>query len=303
MAQDHPETVKMGLKLKKVGNDIVSVLGGREIHPINVRVGGFYKAPHPRDLEPLAEDLKWARDAALKTVQWVAGLDFPDYERDYEFVALRHDREYPLNEGRVVTSRGLDLDVQDYERHFAEEHVAHSHALHSTLKDRGAYLVGPLARYNLNFDRLNPLAQEAARQAGLGPVCRNPFQSIIVRAVETLYAVDEALAIIAAYERPESPAVTVIPQAAVGAAATEAPRGLLYHRYRIDDRGLIQEAKIVPPTAQNQKIIEADLYDFVRPRLTLPDDQLTWQCEQMVRNYDPCISCATHFLKLNLERA
>ena len=303
MAQDHPETVKMGLKLKKVGNDIVSVLGGREIHPINVRVGGFYKAPHPRDLEPLAEDLKWARDAALKTVQWVAGLDFPDYERDYEFVALRHDREYPLNEGRVVTSRGLDLDVQDYERHFAEEHVAHSHALHSTLKDRGAYLVGPLARYNLNFDRLNPLAQEVARQAGLGPVCRNPFQSIIVRAVETLYAVDEALAIIAAYERPESPAVTVIPQAAVGAAATEAPRGLLYHRYRIDDRGLIQEAKIVPPTAQNQKIIEADLYDFVRPRLTLPDDQLTWQCEQMVRNYDPCISCATHFLKLNLERA
>jgi len=303
MAQDHPETVKLGLQLKKAGNDIVSTLGGREIHPINVRVGGFYKAPHKRDLDPLVEKLKWARDAAVKTVRWVGGFTFPEFERDYEFVALRHDAEYPFNEGRVVSNKGLNIDVQDYEQHFVEEHVPYSRALHSTLKERGAYFAGPLARYNLNFDRLTPLAQETAREAGLGPVCTNPFKSIIVRAVETLYAVEEALAIIEAYERPEAPAVKVEPRAVVGCAATEAPRGLLYHRYRIDADGVIQEAKIVPPTSQNQGIIEDDLFHFVSKRLDLPEDQLTWQCEQMVRNYDPCISCATHFLKVKFERS
>ncbi len=302
MARDHPDTVKMGLQLKKVGNDIVSTLGGREIHPINVRVGGFYKAPHQRDLAPLAEKLKWARDAAVKAVRWVGGFTFPEFERDYEFVALRHGQEYPFNEGRVVSNKGLNLDVQDYEQHFVEEHVPHSHALHSTIKARGAYFAGPLARYNLNFDLLTPLAQETAREAGLGPVCKNPFQSIIVRAVETLYAVEEALAIIEAYERPAAPAVKVEPRAVVGCAATEAPRGLLYHRYRVDAAGVIQEAKIVPPTSQNQGIIEDDLYHFVSSRLDLPDEKLTWQCEQMVRNYDPCISCATHFLKVKFER-
>ncbi len=302
MAQDHPDTVKMGLQLKKVGNEIVSTLGGREIHPINVRVGGFYKVPRKKDLMPLADKLKWAREAARQAVRWVGGFTFPEFERDYEFVALRHGQEYPFNEGRVVSNKGLDIDVRDYDQHFVEDHVAYSHALHSTIRARGAYFAGPLARYNLNFDRLTPLAQEAAREAGLGPVCRNPFKSIIVRAVETLYAVEEALAIIEAYEKPEQPAVKVEPRAAVGCAATEAPRGLLYHRYRLDEAGVIQEAKIVPPTSQNQKIIEDDLYHFVASRLAMPEEQLTWQCEQMVRNYDPCISCATHFLKVKLER-
>jgi sulfhydrogenase subunit alpha len=302
MAQDHPDTVKMGLQLKKLGNDIVTVLGGREIHPINVRVGGFYKAPNKRDLAPLAERLKWAREAAREGVRWVGGFEFPEFQRDYEFVSLRHGQEYPFNEGRVASNKGLDIDVRDYEEYFVEEQVPYSHALQSTLKARGSYFAGPLARYNLNFDLLTPLAQEAAREAGLGPVCRNPFQSIIVRAVEILYAVEEALRIIEAYEKPERPAVPVEPRAVTACGASEAPRGLLYHRYRLDDHGVILEAKIVPPTAQNQGTVEEDLRQFVAPRVNLPEDQLTWQCEQMVRNYDPCISCATHFLKVKVER-
>jgi sulfhydrogenase subunit alpha len=302
MAQDHPDTVKMGLQLKKLGNDIVTVLGGREIHPINVRVGGFYNAPRKQDLAPLVERLKWAREAAREGVRWVGGFEFPEFERDYEFVSLRHGQEYPFNEGRVVSNKGLDIDVRDYEAHFQEEQVPYSHALQSTIKGRGTYFAGPLARYNLNFDLLTPLAQEAAREAGLGPVCRNPFQSIIVRAVEILYAVEEALRIIQAYEKPERPAVPLEPRAAVACGASEAPRGLLYHRYRLDENGVILEAKIVPPTSQNQGTVEEDLRQFVAPRVNLPEDQLTWQCEQMVRNYDPCISCATHFLKVKVER-
>lgn len=301
LAKDHPDLVQRGLQMKKIGNAIVTLLGGREIHPINVRVGGFYKVPMKRDLAPLAEQLKWARDAAVETVRQVATFTFPDFERDYEFVALRHPEEYPFNEGRLVSNKGLDIAVRDYDAHFAEEHVSHSHALHAVLKSRGAYLVGPLARYSLNFDLLSPLAQEEARTAGLSPICRNPFQSIVVRSVELLHAYDEALRLIDTYEVPEQAALQIEPRTATGYACTEAPRGILYHRYRVDDTGTILDAKIVPPTSQNQKSIEADLYDFVPPRLELPQDQLTWQCEQAIRNYDPCISCATHFLRLHVE--
>ena len=302
LAKDHPAIVQRGLQLKKVGNEIVTQIGGREIHPINVRVGGFYRVPTRRELEPLAERLRWARDAALETVQWVAGLPFPDFTQDYEFVALRHPDEYPFNEGRLVSNKGLDIPVREYDAHFVEEHVAHSNALQSRLKERGAYFAGPLARYNLNFDRLSPLAQEAARAAGLGRVCRNPFQSIIVRAVETVYACDEALRILAEYERPAAPAVPVEPRAGIGYGCTEAPRGLLYHRYEIDERGLIVNAKIVPPTSQNQKMIELDLARFVSEHVDLDQEELRWRCEQAVRNYDPCISCATHFLNLTIDR-
>ena len=196
----------------------------------------------------------------------------------------------------------MNLPVAQYEQHFTEHHVHHSNALHSTLRDHGTYLVGPLARYNLNFDHLAAVARDAALANGLGRTCHNPFKSIVVRAVETVQAIADALQIIAAYERPDRPAVPIEPQAAIGTGASEAPRGLLYHRYRIEADGRIAEAKIVPPTAQNQAMIEADLRLFVEQHLQLDDSALTWQCEQAVRNHDPCISCATHFLRLDLTR-
>jgi coenzyme F420-reducing hydrogenase alpha subunit len=302
MAQDYPDIVQRGLHMKKAGNSIVEFLGGRAIHPVNVCVGGFYKVPTRQDFGPLVEKLKWGRDAAFETVRWTAQLPFPDFEQDYEFVALSHPEEYPFNEGRLVSNKGLDITAREYDDHFIEEHVAHSNALHSVIKGRGAYFTGPLARYNLNFDRLSPLAQEAARAAGLGPQCRNPFKSIIVRSVEVLYAFDEALRLIEQYEMPERPALELQPRASRGYACTEAPRGTLYHRYTINEQGQILDAKIVPPTSQNQKAIENDLWHFVAQTMHLPDEELTWKCEQAIRNYDPCISCSTHFLKLHIER-
>jgi coenzyme F420-reducing hydrogenase alpha subunit len=302
MAREHPQIVQRGLQLKKAGNEIVTLLGGREIHPINVRVGGFYRVPTRDELAPLAERIKWAREAALETVQWVSQFPFPEFDQDYLFVSLSHPDEYPFNEGRLVSNRGLDISVHDYDDTFAEEHVAHSNALHSVLKPHTPYFVGPLARYNLNFDRLSLVAQEAARSAGLGPVCRNPFQSIIVRSIEILQACDEAVRLIERYERPDQASIPIHPRAARGYACTEAPRGTLYHRYRIDESGIIREAKIVPPTSQNQKTIEQDLWQFIPKHFQDTQDELRWRCEQAIRNYDPCISCATHFLKLDLER-
>ncbi len=303
MAKDYPDVVKKALALKKIGNDLMTLVGGREIHPINVRVGGFYRAPEKAEFAAITERLKWAHDAALEMIKLVSTFEFPEFERDYEFVSLRHPSEYPLNEGRLVSNRGLDIEVREYEQHFAEEHVRHSNALHSVMKGRGPYFVGPLARYNLNFDRLSPQIQQAARDAGLESTCYNPFKSIIVRSVETLFAVDEALRIIANYEKPERPFIHVAPKAGVGCGCSEAPRGICYHRYKIDEHGIIQDAKIVPPTSQNQKTIEEDLRQFIPRFIDLNDEKLTWQCEQAVRNYDPCISCATHFLKLKVERS
>ena len=302
MAKDYPKEVQRALELKKIGNELVTLLGGREIHPINVRVGGFYKVPSKRQLAPLVERLKWARDAAVETTRLVGTFRFPKFEQDYEFVALRHPNEYPFNEGHLVSNKGLDIPIRDYENHFFEEHMPYSSTLHSVQKDRGPYFVGPLARYNLNFDRLSPLSQEAARSAGLTPECRNPFKSIIVRSVETVHACEEALRIIGEYKMPDAPAVEVKPRASRGCGCTEAPRGILYHRYRIDDSGTILDAKIVPPTAQNQKIIESDLREYVSKNLRLAQEKLTWQCEQAVRNYDPCISCSTHSLRVIVER-
>jgi coenzyme F420-reducing hydrogenase alpha subunit len=302
MAADHPELVQRALAVKKTGNDIVNLVGGREIHPINVRIGGFYRTPTRGELEPLLERLKRARDEAISFVRFAATLPMQELEVDYEFVALRHPEEYPFNEGNIVSSKGIDIPVRDFETVFEERHVAHSNALHSAVKARGNYHTGPLARFSLNFDRLSPVAQQAAMEAGLGPVCRNPFQSIVVRAVELLYACDEAIRIIGRYERPERPYVEMQPRVGVGAGCTEAPRGILYHRYRIDEQGKIMEARIVPPTAQNLPTIEDDVRRFAESHLDLGQAEMTLRCEQTIRNYDPCISCATHFLRLEIER-
>jgi coenzyme F420-reducing hydrogenase alpha subunit len=302
LARDYPDIVKEGLALKKIGNDIVNLVGGREIHPVNVRVGGFYATPRRPELQALVPGLTKALELARKTVRWVAGFTFPDVTYDYEFVALRHPQEYPFCEGNLVSNRGLNITAKDYETHFAEEHVRHSNALHSRLLARGPYLVGPLARFNLNFDRLTPLAQAAAQEAGLAPGCCNPFQSIIVRGVELVYACEEALGLIENYERPERPCVATPWQAGEGCAITEAPRGILYHRYRLDDHGDILDARIIPPTSQNQRTMEDDLCRVAEKHLDLDDDRLTYILEQAIRNYDPCISCATHCLRFKIER-
>ena len=302
MSRDHPQVVQRGLQLKKAGNAVMDVLGGRAVHPINVRVGGFHRVPTRAELDPLAEQLKWARDAARETVRWTATFPFPSFERDYQFVALRGSDGYPFIDNRVISSAGLDLLSAGYGDVLVEEHVAHSTALHARLRDDGRYMVGPLARYALNADLLSTVAREEAKAAGLGNVCRNPFQSIVVRSVEILHACEEALRLIGAYERPDQPAVEASPRAGTGHGCTEAPRGLLYHRYVLDDQGLIVDARIVPPTSQNLATIEDDLRSYAAGRLELPKPDLTWQCEQAVRNYDPCISCATHFLRLEIDR-
>ena len=303
MAGEHGDIVRSGLALKKAGNEILRLLGGREIHPVSVKPGGFHRVPTRSELGALTPPLQNARDLATGLVRWVAKLPFPDLQQDYEFVALRHPDEYPFNEGRLVSSRDIDIDIADYETEFEERHVAHSTALHSLLKRRGAYLVGPLARYAINFDRLPATVQALAQEVGLAAVCRNPFKSIVVRALETLFACEEALWIVGAYEQPVQPAVPIVPRAGSGFGCTEAPRGICWHRYEFAADGTIERVRIVPPTSQNQPSIEADLTAVAGSILDQPDEVIRGRCEQTIRNYDPCISCSTHFLNLSVHRS
>ncbi len=304
LAREHPAEVKRGLELKRVGNRILQVLGGREIHPINVRMGGFYRVPTLEEVSELRPQVEKALLLAEESVRFFAQLSFPDLTEDYEFVSLVHPKEYPMNEGEVVSSEGLRLPAERFEEAFEEVQVPYSNAYHVVRKGRGSYLTGPLARYALNHDRLSPRALDLAREVGLGKVERNPYRSILVRALEVVHACEESLAILERYRPPPKawvePAHSPLP--GTYAAITEAPRGMLYHRYRVNAGGFLDEARIIAPTTQNQKRIEDDVRHVVGRSLDLDDPHLADACERAIRNHDPCISCATHFLDLTVER-
>lgn len=302
MAKDHKEWVVKALALKKTGNDIVNILGGREIHPINVKVGGFYRYPQPGDFAEIRDRLVKAQEIAHDAVKWMATLEFPDFTMDYEYVALHHSDEYPMNEGRLISNKGLNIGVEAYEEVFTEEHMPYSTTLHTSLHQDRIIHTGPLARFNLNFEQLPKEIRQLARSIDLKPPVVNPFKSLLVRLIETVYACGEAIEIIDHYTYPGELNDTVVPKAGQGEAVTEAPRGILYHRYTIDSQGLITKAKIVAPTSHNQRVIELDLRKVVEKFQSLDDKALTERCESTVRNYDPCISCSTHFLNVIIDR-
>jgi sulfhydrogenase subunit alpha len=301
MATDHRAVVEQGLAIKRVGNLLISVLGGRSVHPVSVRIGGFSRVPRRRDLEAVRADLDTAVEQARATVALVAAWDPPALEHAQPLVALRHADEYPYNDGRIVSTDGLDLAPGAWAEAFEEHHVEGSNALHARRHDGSVYLLGPTARIALDADRLHPLAAEALAATGLADQIRvNIHRSIVARAVELLHACAEARDLIDGYRAPAEPRTSFAPRAGVAAWSTEAPRGLLHHRYEVDEAGHVTAARIVPPTSQNQGAIEADLAAFAPRVLDLPHAEATHRLEMLIRAYDPCISCATHFLDLRI---
>lgn len=303
MAERFPDEVNRGLKMKKIGNQLLENLGGRAIHPVNVAVGGFYRSPSPEAIQQLIPQFEWAVQAAVDTTRWVAGFTFPDFTCDYELVSLVHPDEYPMNEGTITGSSGWSIPVSNFETEFTEQQVPHSTAMHCVRATDGtSYLVGPLARVSLNLENLSPTARRVADELSLEWPCRNPFQSIVARGLELIHAFEEGLSILRDYQPAKPSRIPYEHRAGVGWSATEAPRGLLYHRYRVDDAGQVCEAKIVPPTSQNQRQIEADLRQWLPSLLAESDDIVARKSENLVRCYDPCISCSTHFLRVVIER-
>jgi coenzyme F420-reducing hydrogenase alpha subunit len=301
LVADLPDVVKNALRLKKIGNELLKAIGGRSVHPVNVCVGGFYSWPEAKALKSLLPDLEWGLNAALDTVKLGLTLPFPELEIDYEFVALHHPDEYGVIEGDILSSNGRKLSIADYENGYIEEHVRHSNALHSHTVDSNTYMVGPLARLNLNHEQLMPKAKQALQESGVQLPIKNPYKALLARAIELVHFYEEAIKLINEY-KPTGPAhVELKLKAGEGSGATEAPRGLLYHRYKIDGNGMVQFAKITPPTAQNLPRIEADLFALTPKIINMSHAEATLTAEHLVRSYDPCISCATHFLKLKVE--
>lgn len=305
LATRFPAEIRRGIELKKLGNRLLEIVGGRAIHPVNVTVGGFYRVPDRQQLQSLIPDFERGLQYAIDTARWVAEFPFPDLERPYEFVSLQHSTEYPMNEGEIVSSAGLRIPVEDYGQHFAEQQVRYSTALHSVRRESQLpYFVGPLARMNLNRDRLASQAESLANEIGFPNPCRNPFKSIIARSLELVQAFEEALDILRSVTSPSISRVPYQYKRGSGCAATEAPRGMLFHEFTVDEAGKLESGRIIPPTSQNQKQIEVDLHDYLDRRLQSVQDeqQLAIDCERLVRSYDPCISCSTHFLKVRWIR-
>lgn len=301
LAEIAPDVVKRALRMKKVGNDILRIIGGRSVHPVNACIGGFYRWPNVENIKAIIPDLEWCLEAAVETLRWSVTLPYPQFEEDYEFVALHHDNEYGILEGDVWSSKGTQISVDEFEKFYLEEHVRHSNALHSRNREGEPYITGPLARFNLNFDQLRPVARKICEELNIVPPLKNPYKALIARAVEILTVTDEALELVNSYNSSGPSRIELNIQAGEGAGASEAPRGLLYHRYIFDEKGLVRFAKIVPPTAQNLARMEADLWDLAPNVLDLPLEEATLACEHLIRSYDPCISCATHFLQLKIE--
>lgn len=303
LAAEKPELIRRGLALKKTANELTTMIGGRAVHPVSVCIGGFWKAPIRAELLELRPHLESALAAAKETVRFVSSLRFPEFAPDYDLVALTDPAAYAIDGGRIVSSHGLNVSIQEFEQVFLEEHVAHSTALHSVRADCGSsYLVGPLARLSLNYNHLLPAARQAADQCGISWPCSNPYAGIVARAVEVVEACEESLRLIDEYRQPDPAHIEYTLRAGEGSAATEAPRGLLYHRYRVNDQGLIQSARIVPPTAQNCRRMEDDLRLLIPGILDRSDEEILDTSEKLIRNYDPCISCSAHALRLRITR-
>jgi coenzyme F420-reducing hydrogenase alpha subunit len=296
-----PEVVKNALRMKKIGNEVLKAIGGRSVHPVNACVGGFYRWPDVAPLKALLPELEWGLEAAKETVRWSLTLPYPDLEIDYEFVAIHHPEEYGVMHGDAWSSKGSKTSVADYEMRYFEEHVQRSNALHGHTSYGGTYLVGPLARLNLNHAQLLPAAQKALKEAKLKLPLKNPYKSLIARAIELVHFYEEAIQLIKTYQLDGPSHLALKLKAGEGCGMSEAPRGLLYHRYKIDEQGMVKFAKIVPPTAQNLPRIEADLFALAPKLVKMEQDVATLTAEHLVRAYDPCISCATHFLKLKIK--
>lgn len=294
----NPEIVKDVLKLKGFAGKIVEIIGGRVSHPVNIKVCGFHKAPKKEELWSLSSEIDHVYDTAVKLLDFVAKLDFPNYEIDgFLFVSLIDGDNYPILKGDIYSSDGLVVSKDEFLDYFQEYEVPYSNAKFCKRKDGKHYIVGPMARFNNNFELFKVETKDLAKKYNLTPPVKNPFKSIIIRMLEVVDCLQRTKEKIEGYNLKD-PSSEYKVKAGKGCGVSEAPRGILWHTYTVDEDGLVQHANIVPPTSQNQSAMESDVKRVFMKRKDEEVEKSLTKAERLIRNYDPCISCATHFLKV-----
>ncbi len=295
-----PEAVLRALRVKKLAGDLCATIGGRHTHPIAMAVGGFTHFPSVDELKALRARLVDARTDMDATIQLAKTLPWPNFSRETEYVALRQENEYTFIDGTITTTDGGVYPVKDYHKVTNEHLVQHSSAKHCKHK-RDSYMVGALARFNVNYDKLHPRAKTAAAELGLKPICANPFLNTAAQVVEMVHCVEDAINIIdelVTREIKPEPLPPFPGKGGEGAGSCEVPRGILFHNYQIGDDGRVTGANCIIPTGQNLANIEADMRKLVPEILDQPQDKIRLMMEMLVRAYDPCISCSVHFLNV-----
>ena len=303
MAETHPEAVQTVVRLHRLGNDLTEIVGGRSVHAQRPIPGGFSTIPTEAELRTVRNEL----EAAWEDVQAVADLlaslvdELPDFTRETEFISLTHPAEYAFYEGVPTSSDTGDLALADYEE-IVNEHVLEQSTAKFTEHARESYMVGALARLNNNFDQLSARAQEVADDFGLEPVCHNPYLNNVAQLVETAHLVEESIRLLddlltdGLDSQPQYHQPAVEPQAGRGIGTVEVPRGILFHDYTYDESGAVTDANCVIPTNQNHANIQRDMEKLVPEIIERPEDEIELTLEMLVRAYDPCISCSTHYL-------
>jgi sulfhydrogenase subunit alpha len=302
LAASHPDVVLRALRMKKLAGDICAAVAGRHTHPIAMTVGGFTAFPKAAELKALRQRLVEARADADATVDLFAQLQFPQFERDTEYISLTKPDEYAFIDGEIMSSDGRRYPAELYARVTNEHLVPHSSAK-LTRHLRGSYMVGALARFNNNYAQLHPRAQAAAQRLGLQPKVTNPYLNTVAQVVEIVHCIEDAITIIdRLVERgiqPEKPAPVHLKEENWGVGVCEVPRGLLIHSYWIGQDGKLSGAECIIPTNQNIANLEADMQDLVPQILDEPVEAMQQELEMLVRAYDPCISCSVHVLTIN----
>ncbi|MEK6643122.1 MAG: Ni/Fe hydrogenase subunit alpha [Planctomycetota bacterium] len=303
LAKSHPDVVKRALRMKRLANDVCTVVGGRHIHPISLHVGGITHVPLPEQLRAIKLRLEGSRDDLMRTVEVFQGLNLPSLHRDTEYLSLKvvDNGEYAFYDGDIVsTKNSRPTAVADYRSRVIETIAPHSAAKHCHTPLSPTYAVGALARFNNNHEQLHPSAKAVALSLNLTAPCDNPFHNNTAQLVETVHCTETAIELIDELLASGLALEPVIPPSRFGrgVGAAEVPRGILFHEYGLDAQGRIEDANLIIPTGQNLANIEEDMRVLVAQMLNAgaTKEEITLKLEMLVRAYDPCISCATHFL-------
>lgn len=293
IVSEHPDIFKRFLRMKTAANNLTTVIGGRALHTMTAIFGGFTRIPQQKQLVKAADSLKKVKDDALETVRFIASLPIPDFYSENIYVSLKGIDTYPVNEGRLTSTSGLDISEDEYRQHFSERQVPYTNAKYSSLEGKGPFMVGALARINQNFELLSNDAKAISKEVGFRVPNHNPYLNNLAQAIEVVDCIDDCTNLIdKLHLREEKPSYTI--NAGEASAITEAPRGLLYHSYRVSKNGVIEKADIVTPTAHNAFNIEKDL-NLLLPTISRMDEEtITMRCEELIRAYDPCFSCSVH---------